>query len=190
MALWRGENSSPTVELRRKSVTHCGAVKGWNCWALSCTNLPPLMRWWGWGSRIGMVSKQERQETVIQGFVSPLGEEMFKLDIYCKTQEALKLMFDTGHFCFFLTFSLSLPHTLRKNSFGVFVLVCEQLHPLLYIRSHYCSLSRPGLIVPHLTASQPCTKLAACCGGKEHWRIRSKIENPRKKYKIQKMSSV
>lgn len=72
-----------------------------------------------------MVSKQERQETVIQDFVSPQEEEMFRLDISRKTQEALKLMFDTGHFCLFPTFSLSPLHALKKKSFGVFVLVCR-----------------------------------------------------------------
>lgn len=143
------------MEPQRESVRHCGAVKGGNSWALTFTNLLLLVKWWGRESRMEMVSKQERQETVIQDFVSPQEEEMFRLDIYCKTQEALKLMFDTGHFCFFPTFSLSSPHTLRKKSFWC---VCSrvrmQLHPLLCTRSHYCSLSRPELIVSHLTASQ------------------------------------
>lgn len=144
------------MEAQREPVRHRGAVKGGNSWALTCTNLLLLMKWWGRESRMEKVSKQERQETVIQDFVSPQEEEMFRLDIDCKTQEALKVRFDTGHFCFFSTFSLSSPHTLRKKSvWCVCSRVCVQLHPLLYTRSRYCSLSRPGLIVSHLTASQP-----------------------------------
>lgn len=126
-------------------------------------------------------------------------EEMFRLDIYSKTQEALNLMFDGGHFCFFPTSSLSSSHTFKKKSHKhthrshsvcLFLHVCRQLHLLRYTRSHHCSLSRPGLIVSHLTAPQLCTKPAAvgrgCRGSRKHWRIGRKIENLGKKYKVEK----
>ena len=41
------------------------------------------------------------------------------------------------------------------------LLLCKNVRPLHYIGRHYCSLSGPGLMVSHLTASQPCTKQAA-----------------------------
>lgn len=64
---------------------------------------------------------------------------MFRLDIYCKTQEALKLMFDTGHFCFFPTFSLSSPHTDRSHLVCLFLRVrAASLAPL-----HQKSLLQP-----------------------------------------------
>lgn len=164
------------MEPRRESVTHCWAVKGGNSWALTRTNVLQLMRWWGRESRMETVSKQEKQETVIQDFVSPKGEKMFRLDIYCKTQEALKLTFDTGHFCFFPNLQPTFASHTQEEDILWRRCVCSrvwvQLHPL-YTRSHYCSLSRPGLIVSHLTASQLCTKLAACCRKRlrRWWRI-------------------
>lgn len=97
-------------------------------------------------------------------FVSPQEEEMlFKLDIYCKLQRALNSMFDAGH-CVAPQPSPYLSLTYA----GRIYFVCLQL--LFYAGSHYCSLSRSGLIVPHLTISQLCTKLAACCCrvGEEH----------------------
>lgn len=145
---------------------------------------------WGRRSKMEMVSKQERQENWNSRlFVFPQEEEMFWLDIFCKLQQALKSMFDAGHFVSPQPSShLSLTH-----SVGVYS-VCLFVQLLLDAGSHYCSLSRPGLIVSHLTISELCTKLAACgCRvGEEGWRIpqqnRKWLENEllRMRYKTER----
>lgn len=164
-ALWKQEDNSPKVE----PLSQSGTVRLLKGETVDKTNLLLLMGWWGRRSKMEMVSKQERQENWNSRlFVFPQEEEMFWLDIFCKLQQALKSMFDAGHFVSPQPSSqLSLTHSLGVYS------VCLFVQLLLYAGSHYCSLSRPGLIVSHLTSSELCTKLAACsCRvDEEGWRI-------------------
>lgn len=158
----KGQRIRVHAEPLKESVGHCGAVKGetvepWHTPIYSC-------KWEDEAEKAEWRRCQNRKarKHYSKTFFSPFQEEeMFRLDIYCKTQKALKLMSDSGHFCFFPISSLS--SSQKEAIVCVCFRVCVQLRSLLYTRSHYCSLSRPGLIVSHLTASQLCTKLAACC---------------------------